>query len=471
MMNRLDKTALLPPDVDRPSFDPASLKIGIVHLGLGAFHRAHQAIYNDLAIEAGAATDWGIAGASLRSVDVVADLKAQDYRYSVITRGPDGDKARVVYSIIDAIAARQERDRLLERLVDNATRIVTLTVSEKAYGIDPISGGLDLSHAAIAHDLKTPEQPIGPIGFLVETFARRMRLGRHPITVLCCDNLPGNGHVVRHLVVEMAERRNPELARWIERDMCFPSSMVDRIVPAATGGTRQLATSLLGADDRLALETEPFTQWVIEDDFAAGRPAWEAGGAIFVENVHAYEKMKLRLLNGSHSLIAYLGQLNGLDYVRDVMAVPAHVERVREHMEAVLPSLDPVPQIDLGIYRQELVNRFSNPAIAHRTAQIAMDGSQKMPQRIFAPAMERLAVGDNAQGFANVVALWLAYVGSSEHLDDPRATELKAAALLAESTGSAAAFFDIPGLFPPELMNNSKWRSLVDAHLLVIRGR
>ena len=192
--------------------------------------------------------------------------------------------------------------------------------------------------------------------------------------------------------------------------------------------------------------------------------SWEAGGAIFVKDVHAYEKMKLRLLNGSHSLIAYLGQLNGLDYVRDVMAIPVHVERVRRHMEAVLPTLDAVPQIDLASYREELVARFSNPAIAHRTAQIAMDGTQKMPQRILAPAMERLAAGGDAADFADVVALWLAYVITTEHLDDPRSSDLKSAAALAASGGSAP-FFDIAGLFPAPLIRDDTWRMRVDSQL------
>ncbi len=461
-MERLGKSTFLPHDVERPGFDPEALKVGIVHIGLGAFHRAHQAVFTDLALAARPG-DWGIAGASLRSVEIVADLKAQDHRYAVVTRGADGDRARVVGSIVEAIAASRERERLFERLAAPATRIVTLTVSEKAYGIDPVSGGLDLDHPAIAHDLADPGNPVGVVGILVEALSRRMQLKRDTITVLCCDNLPGNGHIVRRLVIEMAERRNPELARWIERDIRFPSSMVDRIVPAATDRTRALAATLIGAEDRLALETEPFSQWVIEDDFAAGRPAWDEAGAVFVGNVEAYEKMKLRLLNGSHSLIAYLGQLTGLDYVRDVMAVPTHAERVRRHMAGVLPTLDPVPGIDLTLYRSQLVERFTNPAIDHRTAQIAMDGTQKMPQRIFAPAIERLAAGDAAQEFAAVIALWLDYVIASETLDDPRAAELKSAA--AHAKRSFAPFFDIPGLFPPELQQNAAWRAALDAML------
>nr|WP_245292516.1 hypothetical protein [Rhizobium sp. 9140] len=241
--------------------------------------------------------------------------------------------------------------------------------------------------------------------------------------------------------------------------------MVDRIVPAATDVTRGLSASLIGADDHLALETEPFTQWVIEDDFVAGRPAWEAGGAVFVRDVHAYETMKLRLLNGSHSLIAYLGQRHGLEFVRDVMAVPEHAERVRNHMKVVLPTLDAVPEIDLPAYCDQLIARFSNPAIAHRTAQIAMDGTQKMPQRIFAPAMERLAAGDDAAGFADVVALWLAYVVAVDRLYDPRADELKVAAQQTVAVKSSAPFFEVAGLFPPALQENTAWRTLVETRL------
>lgn len=468
-MALLDGNTILPPSVERPGYDRAALRPGIVHLGLGAFHRAHQALYTDRALEARFG-DWGIVGASLRSTDIAAGLKAQDCLYSVVTRGPYGDSVRVVGSVVDAVAASDERDRLLGQLASSAIRIVTLTVSEKAYGIDPVSGGLDLAHAVVAHDLQEPEKPIGTVGLLVEGLRRRMLSGSGPLTVLCCDNLPGNGHVLRRLVLEMAERRGGALAAWIGSGVRFPCSMVDRIVPAATGETRARAAGLIEAEDRFALETEPFSQWVIEDDFAAGRPEWEAGGALFVADVAPYEKMKLRLLNGSHSLIAYLGQLHGLDCVRDVMAVAAHGDLVRRHMTAVLPTLDPLPEIDLAAYCEQLVARFANPAIAHRTAQIAMDGTQKMPLRVFAPAVEALSAGGDGDSFALATAYWLAYVVRADRLDDPRAGELRAAAAVASPGRASAPFLELAGLFPAQLLEDRSWRFRVDDHMRAILG-
>jgi fructuronate reductase len=464
-MQRLSPTTALPAHVLRPAYDRATLTPGIVHIGIGAFHRAHQAVYTDAALAAEFGP-WGIVGVSLRSTAIAQDMRAQGGLYSVITRDAEGDSARVVGCVIDTLAATQERERLLALLADPAIRVVTLTVSEKAYGVDPSTGGLDPAHPAVAADLVAPHTPTGVVGFLVDGLARRRAAGLPPFTVLCCDNLPANGRLVRRLVLEMAERRDAALAAWIAAQGRFPSSMVDRIVPAATDETRARAVALLGAEDALALETEAFTQWVIEDDFVDGRPVWEAGGALFVTDVEPYEKMKLRLLNGSHSLIAYLGQLHGLEYVRDVMAVPEHAARVRAHMEAAAATLDPVPGIDLAAYRAQLVARFANPAIAHRTVQIAMDGTQKLPQRIFAPTVEVLAAGGNADAFAYVTALWLAYIRRMGPVNDPRAAELAAAA----SEGGSAPFFALPGLFPRELVAATNWRQRVDTHLATLEA-
>lgn len=465
-MGRLDSRTLLPPGVRKPSYDRSALVPGIVHIGIGAFHRAHQAVYTDDAL-ARSFGNWGIVAVSLRSTDIVHALNEQNGLHSVTS----GDETRVVGSIIDAVAATQEREKLMVRLADSAIRIVTLTVSEKAYGLDPKTGGLDAAHPAVAHDLAHPGEPTGVIGVITEGLARRYALGHKPFTVLCCDNLPANGRIVRRLVLEMALLRDPDLASWIDRSGRFPSSMVDRIVPAATDTTRSRAARILGATDALALETEAFSQWVIEDDFVDGRPNWEAGGALFVDSVEPYEKMKLRLLNGSHSLIAYLGQLQGLAYVRDVMAIPDYAHRVRRHMQAVLPTLDPVPGIDLAAYMDQLIARFANPAIAHRTAQIAMDGTQKLPQRIFAPALETLGADGDADTFAYATALWIAYVMVTEAIDDPRADALRSAVVAsAQSDDPASSFFAIPGLFPSELTRNPDWRRRINAHLDIIRS-
>jgi fructuronate reductase len=463
-MPRLSASTALAPHVAAPGYDRALLKPGILHIGLGAFHRAHQAVYTDAALGAEFG-DWGIVGVSLRSVDIVHDLAAQDGLYSVVARSAAGDLAQVVGSVVEGLSGTENQAEILALMADPAIRVVTITVTEKAYGIDPVSGGLDRTHPSIKADLADPMSPTGVIGYLVEGLSRRHAAGLPPFTVLCCDNLPTNGRIVRQLVIEMAGARDPALANWIAGHGAFPSSMVDRIVPAATDETRVLAETLIGAEDRLALSTEPFMQWVIEDHFLAGRPKWEAGGALFVADVEPYEKMKLRLLNGSHSLIAYLGQLKDLPFVRDVMAVPEYRALVRRHMAEAVKTLDPVPGMDLGRYMDQLIERFENPTIAHKTQQIAMDGTQKLPQRIFAGAVETLASGGDASSAAYVIALWIAYARKTAEINDPRATELKAAAAGMTADDPSAHFFAIPGLFPQALMENSAWRARVNAEL------
>ncbi|MDE1993292.1 MAG: mannitol dehydrogenase family protein [Rhizobiaceae bacterium] len=468
-MERLSARTHLQDSIKSPSYDRAALKPGIVHIGLGAFHRAHQAVYTDTAL-AHAFASWGIVGVSLRSVEIARDMQAQDCLYSVVARDRSGDSVRIIGSIVEALAASEDGDTVLARLVDPAIQVVTITVSEKAYGLDPVSGGLDRTHPAIANDLKTPTQPIGVIGYLTEGLARRKEAGLPPFTVLCCDNLPSNGRIVRRLVIEMANERDPDLATWIADRGAFPCSMVDRIVPAATAETRARAEKLLAVEDRLSIEAETFSQWVIEDDFVSERPAWEAGGALFVDNVEPYEKMKLRLLNGSHSLIAYLGQLQKLEFVRDVMGVADNVALVRRHMQAAVRTLDPVPGIDLSHYMDQLVDRFANPAIAHRTLQIAMDGSQKLPQRLFQPAVDALALGSDGAEFAFAAAAWISYLKQAETVDDPRARELLAAAAVeAPADDETAPFFAVPGLFPKELQVNRAWRDLVNSFVKSLR--
>jgi fructuronate reductase len=463
-MERLSARTQLHDPIESPAYDRQVLKPGIVHIGLGAFHRAHQAIYTDAALEH-AFGNWGIVGVSLRSTEIAQDMRVQDRLYTVVARDRSGDSVRVVGSIVEALAANDDGEAVLARLADPAIQIVTLTVSEKAYGIDPVNGGLDHAHPAIANDLKSPTRPTGVIGYLTEGLARRRAAGLPPFTVLCCDNLPSNGRIVRRLVIEMATARDAGLAEWISENASFPCSMVDRIVPAATAETRARAEKLLGVEDRLSIEAETFSQWVIEDDFVGDRPVWEAGGALFVENVEPYEKMKLRLLNGSHSLIAYLGQLQKLEFVRDVIAVPENVALVRRHMQAAVRTLDPVSGIDLAYYMDQLVERFANPAIAHRTQQIAMDGSQKLPQRLFQPAVDALSSGDDAAEFAFATAVWIAYLKQAETVDDPRARELQKAAADASPADETASFFAIAGLFPGELQANRAWRNQVNSLL------
>lgn len=463
-MQHLSNSAALPENVRRPSYDRTKLKPGIVHFGLGAFHRAHQAVFTQRALEAQFG-DWGIVAVNLRSPEPVEALAAQDGLYSITVRSAEGDHAEVIGATVDWICAAQDRKRVLDYLCDPAIKIVTMTVSEKAYGLDPVTGALDRSHSAVAHDVQNPHQPSGVLGFIVEGLALRHAAGLKPYTVLCCDNLPSNGKVIQRLVVEMASLREPALAEWIENNGAFPCSMVDRIVPAATDETRRRAASLLGVEDSLALDTEPFLQWVIEDRFVDGRPAWEAGGAIFASNVEAYEKMKLRLLNGSHTMLAHLGILNDLEYIRDVMAVPDLAAKARQHMEDVVSTLDPVPGIDLPGYIEELLARFANPTIAHRNIQISLDTTQKLPQRLLAPAMDALAKGEDAAATAYAVGTWIAAVRKRGDCDDPRREEVLAAANAMNEDDFSSSFFAIPGLFPQALQEARIWRDQINASI------
>lgn len=472
MTDRLTATSRLPETVAAPSYDRAARGRGIVHIGVGAFHKAHQAVYTDeaLAAEGG---DWMITGVSLRSPDIAAGLNPQDGLYTLITRGGDGDRFRVVGAISRVLVAPDEPEAVLEALTAPATAIVSTTITEKGYGLDPKTGGLDMARADIAADLDNPENPRTAVGFIVEALRLRREQGLSGFTALCCDNLPSNGHVLRRLVHDYARAVHTGLPEWIAAHVTFPSTMVDRITPASTDRTYADARAALGVEDRAAVETEPFTQWVIEDDFVAGRPAWEAGGAVFAGDVAPYEKMKLRMLNGAHSMLAYSGFIAGRALVRDVMADADHARLVARHMAAAATTLDPVPGIELETYARDLQARFANPAMAHQTYQIAMDGTQKLPQRILEAAATAIERGQSLDAFAFAVAAWMRYClgvgedGAAYALRDPREGEIRGRADGAGRDGRklAAALTGLPGLFPALLVEHEGWREAVAARL------
>ena len=381
----------LPAGIRLPAYDRAGITPGIVHLGVGAFHRAHQAVYVDDCLAAGE-SGWGIVGASLRSPGTRDALEPQDGLYTLAVRGGAGEELRVVGSILSLLVAPEDPAALLDALTDPRTRIVTLTVTEKAY-LRAADGTLDVAHPDIVHDLAEPAAPRTAHGFLVEALARRSAAGTSPFTVLTCDNLPANGATVRRLVVAFAKLRDAALARHIEEDVAFPSTMVDRIVPATTEADRARVSQSLGVEDAWPVMTEPFCQWVVEDDFPAGRPVWEKFGATMVDDVRPYEEMKLRLLNGAHSALAYLGLLSGHETVDRAFADPAIRHFVDRLWAEAIPTLPQDAGLDTARYTDELARRFANPALAHRTAQIANDGSQKLPQRIVESALVRLEAG------------------------------------------------------------------------------
>lgn len=468
MTRPLTSTEGLPAGVARPAYDRTRLRAGVLHLGPGAFFRSHLAVFTDdaLALSGG---DWGIAAGGLRNDRTAGSLNAQNGLYTLIVRDAAGARARVVGAVTGGVA----RADLLTRMSDPRIHIVSLTVSEKGYGLDPATGGLDQAHPDIAADLAAPSKPRSAVGLIAAALKSRRAAGLAPFTPLSCDNLSSNGTVLRRLVVEFAEIHDPGLADWIAECVPIPSTMVDRITPASTVNTYADASRLTGRKDQLAVEAESFSQWVIEDRFADGRPQWDRAGALFVSDVMPYEKMKLRMLNGTHSLLAYLGIASGHEHVRDAMADSQIAAAARAHLAAAAATLDPVPGIDLRTYAEDLVSRFANPAVAHRIAQIATDGTQKLPPRVFEPTCEILTRGGDAGSYALIAAAWMHHVatigrdGQPGVLCDPRATEIHAAVDRVERRAEAIAetLFSLPGLFPARLREHRGWRRQVVARL------
>lgn len=348
----------LPRTVKRPHYDLGTVTVGIVHLGIGAFHRAHQAVYTDGLLSED--PSWGICGVSLRSPETRDALHPQDGLYTLAVQDGEGSELSVVGSVVELLCAPDDPEAVLRRMADPGTRIVSLTITEKGYCHNPATGTLDEGHPDIVHDLANPARPRSAIGFIVEAISRRVSAGIAPFTLLSCDNLPGNGHVLKRIVTQFAEARDPALAAVV-RNVASPSTMVDRIVPATTDSDRSAVASAMGLEDAWPIMTEPFRQWVIEEDFPLGRPAWEKAGALFVQDVSAFEFMKLRLLNGSHSTLAYLGYLAGAETVADAMALAgmeALVEGLMRH--EVSPTL---PELPASTFRPIGPNSFSAFAI------------------------------------------------------------------------------------------------------------
>lgn len=474
MSDRLnnDNLADLPGGVQRPAYNRKDVSTGIVHLGVGAFHRAHQAVYTDDVLAQN--PHWGIVAASLRSPDTYDALQPQDGLYTLSVRSQAGEALRVIGSIQRVIVAPREIEELLDVMADPQTRIVTLTVTEKGYCHDPATGALNEAHPDVVHDLAYLRTPKSAPGFIIEALRRRRMNGVPPFTVLTCDNLPSNGCTVKRVLTRFAELVDPDLGRFVADEVSCPSTMVDRIVPATSDQDRERIGEVLGVADAWPVVTEPFTQWVIEDRFPQGRPAWERAGAEFVSDVEPYEHMKLRLLNGSHSTLAYLGYLAGYETVADTMADEAFVRLIRGLMnEEVTPTLHMPAGADLDSYKSALIERFKNPALKHRTWQIAMDGSQKLPQRLLGTIRDRLRSGAPIGRLALGVAAWMRYVTGTDEkgepidVRDPMAARLREVADRAGSSAEnlARGLFEIREIFGDDLPNDSRFTGEVTAHL------
>ncbi len=400
----------LPSDVASPAYDVNAVTPGIVHLGVGAFHRAHQAVMTEAVLASGDLS-WGIVAASLRNPDTRDALAPQDGLYTVAAKGSDGERLSVIGAIRELIVAPENPERLIAAMADPRIRIVTTTVSEKGYCHDPATGTLNESHPDIVADLADMTRPRTTPGFLVAALARRRAAGTPPFTVLCCDNLPSNGRTVKRVVARMAELVDPDLGRFVNKDVAFPCTMVDRIVPATTDADRERIAGRLGLKDAWPVVTEPFIQWVIEDDFPLGRPRWEGAGAQFAREVEPFEHMKLRMLNGSHSTLAYAASMAGHETVAEASNDPRCITLLRAFWAEVIPSLRQPDGQDPAAYAEALLARFQNRAIRHMLQQIAMDGSQKLPQRLLGTIRDNLAAGRPIKALATGVAAWICHAG------------------------------------------------------------
>jgi len=474
----------LPDDVRGPAVDPAALTIGQVHLGIGAFHRAHQAVCTEDAAAATGATGWGLLGVTQRSPRVAEQLGPQDGLYGVLTTGADAVSLRVVGSVRDVAYPGRDTARVLDTVAAPTTHVVSLTVTEKGYR-RAADGGLGVGAPDVAADLAAArtelrgasDDPAGtPIGMLVRGLVRRHRTSRAPLSVVCCDNLADNGAVLAGLVTQAlgAVPGADDVAAWVASSVRFPSTMVDRIVPATTDAHRAEAAALLGLHDEALVVGEPFFQWVVEDDFAGPRPAWERAGATFTRDVAPFERAKLRVLNATHSTLAYHGALRGHATIAQAVADPDLEALARALVdEDVLPTLVAPEGTDLRAYRDDVLHRFANPRTGHTTVQVAMDGSQKLPVRLLGTVADRLAAGAVPHAAARAVAGWVAYVraastgelvvgGRQVALDDPLAARLADAVGGPDPVGRVFALREV---FPEPVASSAAFRDAVTAAL------
>lgn len=463
---RLSNTALasLPADVVRPTYERSLVQPGIVHLGVGAFHRAHQAVMTD-AVLANGDLRWGIVGAGLMTSSTKDALAAQDCLYCLVERSAEAETVRIVGSILQLFGGAADLTCVLQQMAAPSTRIVSLTVTEKGYYLDVATGQLLLNAPMVAADLAKPHEPKTILGLIVQALRLRRASGVPPFTVLSCDNLPNNGKTAKAAVVAFAERLDSELANWIKGEVRFPSSMVDRITPATTDTDRAYVDAQLGLQDAWPIMTESFVQWVIEDDFSLGRPDWTLGGAVFSNEIEAWEAMKLRCLNGAHSTLAYMGQLTSCDTVADAMNQPLISTLLDDFWAEVLQVLHAPSGVDTKDYVQQLKQRFRNPALKHRTLQIAMDGSQKLPQRILVSLRERLARGLPCPALATAIAGWMHLVVKVAHtpgstLNDPLADVILSKARISlKSNEIVGELLSIQKIFGTDLATNTSFVS------------
>lgn len=413
----------LPAELTWPSYDRSVLTRGIVHIGVGGFFRAHQAMYLDRLMEAGKAHDFAITGVALLPHDrrIAEAMTSQDGLYTLVLKHPDGRlEPRVIGSLREVLFAPDDPAAVLAAMTDPATKIVALTITEGGYLVDQVTGEFMANDPGIVADLAPGATPTTAFGYIVAALAARRAAGVAPFTVQSCDNLPGNGDVAKRMIGAFAALKDPELAAWMAEHVAFPNAMVDRITPVTTDEDRAIVRERFGIDDAWPVVCEPFTQWVIEDHFPAGRPPWEDAGAQLVQDVVPYELMKLRLLNASHQALCYLGYLSGYRYAHEVCADPLFVDFLLRYMTREgTPTLPPVPGVDLDAYRRELISRFANPAVRDTLARLCAESSDRIPKWLVPVIESNLAAGRDIGCSALVVASWARYAEGVDEAGDP----------------------------------------------------
>jgi mannitol 2-dehydrogenase len=424
-----------PPNVKCPSYDRSTLTHGILHIGVGGFHRSHQALYTDELIGSHGVKDWAIFGVGIMPQDESMNkaLKAQDCLYTLVERMGSFSSAQIIGSLTEYAFGYKDPESVFEKMCDPGIKIVTMTATEGGYCFDQGTGELDFENAGIKNDLANPNHPHTIFGYLAEGLDRRRKANLPPFTVLSCDNLQGNGHIAKHTLLTFCRKRDPELADWIEHNVTFPNCMVDRITPTTTDAERELVRESFGLDDAFPVVAESFRQWIIEDEFCNGRPPLEKVGVQFTSDVKPYEKMKIRLLNATHSAMGYLGYLCGYRYIYEIAKAPEFIPYLKQLMDVeVTPLIGSVPGIDLGEYKASLMERFANETIKDQALRICMDGSSKMPKFILPSISEQLEKGGPIGRLTLCVASWIRFLSGKDYegndipIVDPQAERLVA---------------------------------------------
>lgn len=459
----------LPQDISIPRYDRSAVATGIVHLGLGNFHRAHQALYIDELLHKYPGSDWGICGVGLLPQDrhMAEALKPQEHLYTLVERDQHTNTARIIGSVQEYLHAPRDPEAVIARIAHPTTRIVSLTVTEGGYYLDQGSGELDATHPNLRHDLEhSHDAPVSLYGYLCAALTRRRDAGAPPITLQSCDNLQGNGDVLKRMLLSFAELRDPKLRAWIEQHVAFPNSMVDRITPATTDGLRaDVAAQLGGVQDAWPVVGETFRQWVIEDHFAHGRPAFEEVGVQMTDDVLPYELMKIHMLNASHQAFAHLGILLGYETTDQAMADPHIGALLHRYMDTVRPLIHEPPGQNLQDYQHTLMQRFANPQIKDQLARITFDASSRIPKFVLPMARAQLERGQPTELFAFVVACWIRTLegqddaGNTIHIQDPLAELLLSKVTYGDT--DVTGFIGLRQLFGETLATSSEFTQAV----------